>query len=153
MLKHIYFFFFLIFFTYSTYCIAEAVLSLRKTVLNGLENNKSGSLTIQDANTVDGTCYLAGFTNMFPLGAVKVALLKFWLFECGAGMLDLLIFTTFVSITWQSICIIVTTSVFLLSPCCHSVPKTMKYNTLKQLSLDAVTPHLCWKTNRILSLV
>lgn len=38
-------------------------------------------------------------------------------------MLDFLMLINFVSITWQSICIIVTKSVFLALLCCHSVPR------------------------------
>ena len=70
--------------------------------------------------------YLEGFANAFPFGTGTDGVLKCGLSEWGAGMLDLLIFTTFVSITWQSICIIVTTSVLALSPCCHSVPKNLR---------------------------
>lgn len=72
---------------------------------------------------------------MFPAGALKswgtetdAGVLKYGLSEEGTGMLDFLIFTNFVSMTWQSICIMVTKSLSLLSPCCHSVP-TIEWKT------------------------
>lgn len=105
----------------------------RTSTKNGIEIYLLGRLS----NTVTPTFpvfiqvnYFAGFTKVFPEGALKswgtetgVEVPKEELSGWGMGMLDFLMLINFVSITWQSICIIVTKSVFLALLCCHSVPR------------------------------
>ena len=111
----------------------DTIYLKRTSTKNGIEIYLLGRFS----NTVRPTFpvfiqvnYFAGFTKVFPEGALKswgtetgVEVPKEELSGWGMGMLDFLMLINFVSITWQSICIIVTKSVFLALLCCHSVPR------------------------------